>query len=407
MDTNGQIASLGSKKGFVLIWFVMLIPVVLLFTAIAVDFTYMYVVKGQLQNAADSAALAGAAKLIRDDNAVPTPADITAARDAAVAFALTNKAAGQNVVINKDTDITFGYWDVHYTTPSVTYVNTTQVINAIQVRAARDTASASGQVPILFGKYFGWDKMGAAAVATAAIPVRSTGPITMCFKFCQPGTAYPSMVNYTSLSDSSLKPIVVDTTQSGTPKCSDSVVDVNGCLNKFAWTSYASNVSSSSDLQSLVCNQNLISLPTCGTSIYATMGNDVPPLRSLEAQMYNPYFDSGNKDRVVRGGLDTTGWWLIVPITKICPPGKQGGASDPREVSGYAKVHILYIYSSGGGNVKAPCLDYSAPASLRNTIQNKYGISIANNSIVIDKISCADCASGSFFPGRRPVLVTE
>jgi Flp pilus assembly protein TadG len=404
MDTNNQMIARGNQKGIVLIWFVMLIPVVLLFTAIAVDFTYMYVVKGQLQNAADSAALAGAAKLIRDDDALPTSADITAARDAAAAFALTNKAAGQNVVINKDTDITFGYWDVHYTTPSVTYVNTTQVINAIQVTASRDTASASGQVPILFGKYFGWDKMGAAAKATAAIPVRATGPLTMCYKFCQSGTAYPSMKNYTT---SASPPIVLDTTQSGTPKCSDSVVDVDGCLNKFAWTSYASNVSSSSGLRTLVCNQNLISLPTCGTSIFATMGNDVPPLRSLEAQMYNPYFDSGNKDRVVRSGLDTTGWWLIVPITKLCPPGKQGGGSDPKEVSGYAKIHILYIYSSGGGNVSPPCLDYSAPSSVRAQIQNKYGISIANNSIVIDKISCADCASGVFFAGRRPVLVSE
>jgi len=371
-----------------------MIPVILLLAAIGVDFAYMYVTKGQLQNAADSAALAGAARLIRDDNQPTTFADMTGARNKAVQFALANKAAGLNVAINKDTDITFGYWSNGYA------VNGSPT-NAIQVRAARDAASAGGQVPIIFGKYFGWDKMGAAAVATAAIPVRSTGPITMCYQFCEAGTTYPAMKNYTT---SALPPLVLDTTQSGSPpKCNDS--EPVACTKKFAWTSYYSNQSSSSDLEKLVCNQNLISLPVCGSSIYSTMGNDVPPLRALEAQMYNLGYDSGNKDFVAKG-LDTIGWWLIVPITKLCPPGKQGGG-DPKEVSRYAKLHILYIYTSGGGGVSSPCLNRSAPSNVRTKIQNKYGISIPNNSIVIDKVSCADCSSGVFFSGLRPVLVHE
>lgn len=393
MDTKDKITFSKRNKGFVVVWFVMLLPVVLLFAAMAMDFSYMYVAKGQLQNAADSAALAGAARLIRNDNAPPTFDDMTGARNRAVQFALTNRAARQNVVIDKNSDITFGYWGNHFT-PNGTPVN------AVQVRAARDTASAGGQVPIVFGRYFGWDKMGAVAVATAAIPVRATGPITMCYQFCEAGTTYPAMKNYTTLAS---PPLVLDTTQSGTPKCTDS--DPVACTRKFAWTSYYSNVSSSDGLKSLVCDQNSTSLPVCGSSIYATMGNDVPPLRALEAQMYNSSFDSGNKDYVAKG-IDTTGWWLIVPITKLCPPGKQGGG-DPKEVSRYTKIHVLYIFSSGGGNVSSPCLDKSAPANVRNKIENKYGISIPNNSIVIDKVSCADCSSGVFFTGLRPVLVLE
>jgi uncharacterized protein (UPF0333 family) len=48
MDTNDKITSTKKNKGFVVVWFVVLFPVVLLFAAMAMDFSYMYVAKGQL-----------------------------------------------------------------------------------------------------------------------------------------------------------------------------------------------------------------------------------------------------------------------------------------------------------------------------------------------------------------------
>jgi len=388
MDTDDKIASLENRKGFAVIWLVAMIPVILLLAAVAVDFAYMYVAKGQLQNAADAAALAGAARLIRDDDQPPTFADMTGARNSAVQFAFANKAATQSVVIDKNTDITFGFWNVHYTVDG-------SPKNAIQVRASRNASSAGGQVPIAFGKYFGWGSMGTSAVATAAIPARATSSIALCPDFCRGGVSANVLKNYTT---AAAPPISLDTGPS-TPS-----------VNIYAWTSYNSNVSSATDIRDIVCAQTAISQTSCYGTIYSTMGTQASTLCNLEAQMYNPYFDSSNKDYVAKG-LDTIGWWLIVPITDSCPPGAQGNNWDPKPVIGYAKVHVLAICTNGcgSGSIKSPCTNYSAPASVCNRIESKYGFpnNSLKNTIVIDKLWCVDCASGAFFSGRRAVLVSE
>lgn len=388
MDADGKMIVFCNNRGFALIWLALLIPVVLLFAAMAVDFSYMYVTKGQLQNAADSAALAGAARLIRDDGLAPTFNDMTGARNSAVTFARANAAAGLNVVIDKNNDISFGFWDVHYT------VNGTP-LNAIEVRAARDSNSASGLVTIRFGRFFGWDRMAAGARAIAAIPARATSAIAMCPDFCHGPVSANVLQNYTTASS---PPLLMNTGPS-TPS-----------PNIYAWTSYTSNVTSSSDVRDLICNQSAISQTSCNGMIYSSMGTQASSLCNLEAQMYNPGFDSDNKDYVAKG-INTTGWWLVVPITQSCPPGAQGNAWDPKAVIGYAKVHILAICTNGcgSGSIKAPCTNYSAPSGACNRIETKYGFghNALHNVMVIDKLWCVDCASSKFFGGRRPILVSE
>jgi len=71
-----------------------MVPFLLLFLVVGVDFVYMYYVRGELQNAADSAALAGAAKL--DGTNVILQTD---ARQAAWKFACKNIAAHSNVYL--------------------------------------------------------------------------------------------------------------------------------------------------------------------------------------------------------------------------------------------------------------------------------------------------------------------
>lgn len=404
MDTDSTIASPGrGNRGFVVVWFVALLPVVLLFAAMAMDFSYMYVAKGQLQNAADAAALAGAA-ILADGNDSTYQA---LARTEAVTFAQKNKAAKLDVIIASvngekeftvSNDIRFGYW-----TSDGTFDKNGAYINAIQVRARRnDTAnpgSPQRQVPIMFGRYFGWDKMSASAVATAAIPARATSSIALCPDFCVGGVSANVMRNYTSQSGST-RPILMDTGPS-TPS-----------NNIYAWTSYDSNVTSTTDVRDLICNQDSISQTACGRSIYSSMGNQASSLCNLESQMYNPYFDAGNKETVgISSGVTTTAWWLVVPITQSCPPGAQGNAWDPKPVIGYARVRVLAICTTGcgSGSIKAPCSSaYSAPSSVCNLIRSKFGFSASeiHNKMIIDKFQCVDCASsGSSFPGLRPVLV--
>ena len=170
-----------NNKGIAIIYLAITMVVLVAFVGLAVDVGYMYVAKGQLQNAADAAALAAAAKL-QDPNSFTQ----TAARDEAVAFAQKNTAAGDPVNVATDgsnalsdstttngNDITFGNWD---TTLTPNYLAGRTPVNAVQVRTRRtvsDDASPQKQVAIFFARVLrainmpGWTKMGSAAEAVA------------------------------------------------------------------------------------------------------------------------------------------------------------------------------------------------------------------------------------------------
>ncbi|NIT03842.1 pilus assembly protein TadE, partial [Candidatus Saccharibacteria bacterium] len=59
------------------------------FLVVAIDFAYIYVVRGQVQNAADAATMAGVVFISDPDDTVQT-----AARNEAIKFAAKNSAAG-------------------------------------------------------------------------------------------------------------------------------------------------------------------------------------------------------------------------------------------------------------------------------------------------------------------------
>jgi hypothetical protein len=185
-----------------------LVPFILLFLVVGADFAYMYYVRGELQNAADSAALAGAAKLTGAKDEVLDPIakkyhyEQPEARLTAWQFACKNKAAHDPVFLvisgpdcnnpsgdlNKsnsaDGDIVVGYWKV---TPFAC-ASTGQTekfcpangstgfpINAVKVvtRRTGDAAQSgikigNNPVGLLFGKLVNWPFMSAKASAIAS-----------------------------------------------------------------------------------------------------------------------------------------------------------------------------------------------------------------------------------------------
>src|SRR3972149_12109435 len=78
------------ESGVAIILLVISLVFFLIFFLIFIDVAYVYYIRGQLQNAADSGALAGAAKLKPGDCLV----DQSDAIGEATAFALKNTAAG-------------------------------------------------------------------------------------------------------------------------------------------------------------------------------------------------------------------------------------------------------------------------------------------------------------------------
>lgn len=153
---------------------------VLLFgmVAFAVDLGWIAVVKSDLQNAADSAALAGANPLM--DNFVlynlPTQSAgqkaallssaLASARAKAKEFAAYNAAGGVNSLKLLDSDIEFGFLDAaNKYTPISTYSG---YPNTVKVTIRRDE-TANGKLGLFFGGVFGLKTTKVTSTASATL----------------------------------------------------------------------------------------------------------------------------------------------------------------------------------------------------------------------------------------------
>lgn len=186
----------GNRRGIAIIYVALLMFALIAFAGLAIDIGYKYLVWTELQNAADSAALAGAAKLDGTNSSLQT-----SARQEAVSFAQKNKATKQSINIdlnsanNTTGDIVVGYWDG--TTFSET-IPVGKVVNAIKIVTRRSGETGAGiassnMIRTFFGKVLNLEFMRADATAIAWRPIRPTIPISLCINFCSltaPTTLY-------------------------------------------------------------------------------------------------------------------------------------------------------------------------------------------------------------------------
>jgi hypothetical protein len=136
------------------------------FLGLALDWGYTLWVAGQLQNAADASALAGAQQVYDSHSA---------ARTAAINIASANYAAGSvqlwpNPTNESDGDGVVGFYDAD----TRTFTSTDQAnANAVYVLARRNEGAKAGALPLFFGPIFGKDT---ADVVRFAIAVAEGGP---------------------------------------------------------------------------------------------------------------------------------------------------------------------------------------------------------------------------------------
>ena len=168
------------KRGVTAVLVAIMLLMLLGFAALAIDVGYGMVTKNELQNIADSAALAATRQLgviyqsltydqqqaYVVDNGNSDGAII---RQAAKDVALANKAGGAAIAIN-DSDIIIGRWDPDQNNPLPTNLNQP---DAVQVIARRDTI-ANGVITTFFARVFGTQAMSVSARATAALTGQST-----------------------------------------------------------------------------------------------------------------------------------------------------------------------------------------------------------------------------------------
>lgn len=135
-------------------------------SALAIDVGIIWAARSQLQNAADSAALAGAAKLVDDSGLTVT---VDAAIDASVELAAQN-VGGTNVTLElAREDVTPGKWDVSTETFDGTgSLSEPGEVNAVSVITRLDGVS-NGPVPAFFSRVVGRDSFDVGAEAVAYV----------------------------------------------------------------------------------------------------------------------------------------------------------------------------------------------------------------------------------------------
>lgn len=169
---------LNLQRGGVAIWFALLLPVLLGFAALAVDLTRLHLVKVELQNAADAAAMGGARSLT---DAGGDPFNWTAATAKALELARQNVANGAQI---QDATIETGYWNLQSRSWSGTFV--TGYLPAVRTTIAISDTQNNGPLNLLFAPILGIADSNVEASATAVIapPAGGTGLFPLVISRC-------------------------------------------------------------------------------------------------------------------------------------------------------------------------------------------------------------------------------
>ncbi len=154
------------QRGAVAIWFALLLPVLLGLAALAVDLARIHLVKVELQNAADAAAMGGARSLT-DAGALSGDAfNWTAAADSARAFAKRNVANGVKI---QDANIETGYWNLQNPSSGLHGTLGTGDVPAVRATIAIAEGQNSGPLNLLFAPILGIGESNVQASAIAVI----------------------------------------------------------------------------------------------------------------------------------------------------------------------------------------------------------------------------------------------
>jgi len=172
-----------NQKGNVLVFVAVCLTLFFCFLALSVDIGWIMLTKSELQAAADSAALAGAAQLTDEDILTGTPNqndDVSLARDYSQTFSSFNTAAKESITLDRnETNETDGGVVVGYIhnpldlnspleTTGVSYYNTVQV-------ETRRTPEINGTLKLFLGFFTNLDEVSLRTRSAATLDDRIIG----------------------------------------------------------------------------------------------------------------------------------------------------------------------------------------------------------------------------------------
>lgn len=156
-----------AQRGIVLPLLAVSMVTLIGFMGLALDLGYVYMVRNELQDAADAAALAGAGKLFSGSSTTPTFTVASARASSAIAL-LNNRAA--NAALTTGT-ITTGYWNLTGS-PAGVHATPTPPNDFPVVQVQITKSGANGAVNTFFSKILGINTFNPTATAVAVV----TGP---------------------------------------------------------------------------------------------------------------------------------------------------------------------------------------------------------------------------------------
>lgn len=162
MKTVFSFNLLRQERGIILVITAFSMIALLSFFALVVDLGHIFVTKSELQNTADSAAMASIIEVLSGGTETAT--------QVAVDFGQAHQVAHAPIFVDPN-DVLFGHYDFNLSQfqPNVL------PINAVEVTARKASGTLSGPLPLFFARLFGKNFTDVKAASRAVLDPRVTG----------------------------------------------------------------------------------------------------------------------------------------------------------------------------------------------------------------------------------------
>lgn len=295
-DTEGAIASLTA----------LILTVAVGAMSIAIDLGHIFLVRCELQRAADAGALAGAGGLLaksmtRGANGVwkmTAPPSCSNALDACQRVVAANTADGGTLSLNPDTDVIFGTWDLASRTFNPIGCGNPNLVTAVRVITRKDVALSFSK--ILPGGLSSKD-LTAEAIGLVGYVGAGTG-------------SFPLAPDQGKLPPNN-EPFRIHLNPSG--------------HDDGAWHSYKDPNTNASDLRKYIDGTKEGPLLSVGDNIYVQNGVDDSVLKAIA-------------DQLAKCQADGVPYNVLVPIIP------DGAHTTTAEVQGFATMEITDVVTTGG-----------------------------------------------------------
>jgi len=168
MSSTFERGKSARRRGVSVVLVVVTLVVIVGFASLSVDVGAMYNARNDLQRAADSAALAAAARLSEFESGDP----VALARAEASAITEKNQVLGRPMSLEPITDVTFLRAHYDYPANAYTFTPTEALPDAVRVRVRMTESSPNGPLALFFARVFGRNSTDVSASATACMVPR-------------------------------------------------------------------------------------------------------------------------------------------------------------------------------------------------------------------------------------------